>query len=111
MNVLRGGKIIFGSRLYDDVDEAEMKQIGFKCGVMYKKDEIRIKRIIFRISKGLSVFHTLDEEGKADQNEKKVIFYLFFGFGTSDIMQRKINRTLEIYCFKMVDYPKNDREL
>jgi hypothetical protein len=54
--------MLFGSKLYDsdNAENMKMKQIGFKCGVMYKKDELRIKRLIFRISRGLSVFHSLD---------------------------------------------------
>ena len=90
-----------------------MRQIGFKSGILLKKDEMLIKRTIFRISRGLSVFQTLEEDSvfgneNTDMKEKKVIFYLFFGFGTSEIMQRKINRTLDIYCLKSINYPKNE---
>lgn len=56
--------MLFGNKLYEseNAEAMKMKQIGFKCGIMFKKDELRIKRIIFRISRGLSVFHTLDED-------------------------------------------------
>ena len=64
-----------------------MKQIGFKCGILYKKDEMIIKRVIFRISRGLSIFQTLEDEGfrkeDATKKDRKIAFYLFFGFGTS----------------------------
>ena len=63
----------------------------------------------------MSVFQTLEDsvfEGDGgDQREKKIVFYLFFGFGTSEIVRRKINRTLEIYCMKSIDYPKSEEEL
>jgi len=43
-HILQGGKMLFGSQLYesDNAEDRKMKQIGFKCGVMYKKDELRI---------------------------------------------------------------------
>jgi hypothetical protein len=89
--------------------------VGFKCGILYKRDELMIKRIIFRMSRGLSVFHTLEEEVFGEEakeaGDKKIIFYLFFGFGTSPIMQTKVNKTLEIYCSMTLEYPKNEEQL
>lgn len=68
--IIKAGETLFGSKLYRRaVMEEEFgvsSKIQFKCGVIMKRDEGILRRTIFRMTKGLSIYYSTDyKEGGA----------------------------------------------
>jgi hypothetical protein len=67
--------------LEDDFSE---RQIQFKCGVLLKQDEAILRRTLFRVTKGLSIYYSveyLNDQDSPEQHQCQVIFFLVFGYG------------------------------
>lgn len=59
--ILKAGKELYGQSLYMRRQAEQPEQhIAFKCGVIGKQEENVLRRTLFRMTKGLSIYTSID---------------------------------------------------
>ena len=111
--VLRAGERLFGERLQGRGEQGG--RIGLKCGVIGKQEEAILRRTLFRMTKGLSIYESVDLEAVCGEGEGagqagKTAFFLILGSGQSRALSSKVERLLENYGIRSYDYPRSGEE-
>jgi hypothetical protein len=79
--------------------------------VIGKQEEAILRRTLFRMTKGLSIYTSIDYNDcqmEADgQQDGKSVFYLIFGYGESKVMSSKVEKLLENYNINSYKYPSS----
>lgn len=93
--------------------------LNLLAGVVNADDEMRLKRMVFRISKGraISTFWNLDyirnqvnphSITSKEKDHTKKIFAIFFQGGTENVLQMKILKILDIFQASRYNVPRSE---
>lgn len=99
-----------GSSSDDEIGSA-FSGIQTIAGVVRAEDEIKMKRMILRISRGRATPTFFDLEIKASASKDKLlkkIFTIFFPTGQDNVMFQKIIKVCEIYGASRFPLPRSD---
>ncbi|CAK83777.1 unnamed protein product (macronuclear) [Paramecium tetraurelia] len=94
---------------FQNEDSEEASLLGFQkmVGVILKEDEMRFKRIIFRITKGNIHVDIMDIQEHFIQQDRRIVqkcvFMLIYPNG--DLTQKKIQRVIESFSCNKFDIP------
>jgi V-type H+-transporting ATPase subunit a len=115
------------SGYYPDQRDVEAGTLGsgldIFSGVAKAEDEMRLKRMIFRVSKGRAVstfwdldidkFFEISKEDKTNKKDKKKIFSVFFQGGEENVLKIKILKIFDLFSATRynVPAPKEIREV
>lgn len=86
--------------------------LNFISGVIKAEDDLRMKRMIFRISKGRALPSFFDMEngdsllGKKDSKIKKKIFTIFFQGGIENVLLQKLIKVCDIFNASRFNIPR-----
>ena len=89
-----------------------LTELNFISGVIVAEDDIKFKRMIFRISRGRAIptFFDLTIENKALQiKQEKKIFIIFLHGGRNSILFQKILNICDIFGANTFTIPKKER--
>ena len=92
--------------------EEDETELNFISGVIIAEDDIKFKRMIFRVSRGRAIptFFDLTIENKALQIKKeKKIFIIFLQGGRNSILYQKILNICDIFSANTFPIPKKER--
>jgi len=92
-------------------DEGSNSGIGTIAGVVKAEDEVKMKRMIFRISRGRATPTFFDLEIRASGTKEKLlkkIFTIFFPGGQENVLMQKLVKVCDIYNASRFNIPKND---
>lgn len=100
------------NRIVSSSDE-ELGSSGINtiAGVVKAEDEVKMKRMIFRISRGRATPSFFDLEIRASGSKEKLIkkiFTIFFPGGQENILMQKLIKVCDIYNASRFPLPKSD---
>lgn len=99
-------------RLVSSSEEERVSNFNTIAGVVKAEDEIKMKRMIFRISRGRATPTFFDLEIKASGSKEKLIkkiFTIFFPGGEENILMQKIIKACDIYNASRFEIPPKDQ--
>ncbi len=85
--------------------------LNFMAGVIKAEDELRMKRMIFRISKGRAIptfFNLLPENRIIKTKVQKRIFTIFFQGGIESVLLAKLLKVCDIFGASRFNIPKKE---
>lgn len=91
--------------------EEDLSKITTIAGVVKAEDELKMKRMIFRISRGRATpsFFELGANAQAKDKALKKIFIIFFPGGGENILMQKLVKVCDIYNASRFSIPKVDK--
>ncbi|CAD8117146.1 unnamed protein product [Paramecium sonneborni] len=114
-NIIRENlEVLRNAVAFQNEDSEEASLLGFQkmVGVILKEDELRFKRIIFRITKGNIHVEIMDIQEHFIQQDKRIVqkcvFMLFYPCG--DLTQKKIQRVIESFSCNKFDIPTSQEQ-
>ena len=93
------------------LDDYEVSELNFISGIIRAEDDMRMKRMVFRASRGraLPTFFDLTIEDKLNQTKvEKKIFNIFIQGGTQNVLANKIIKICEIFGASRFTIPKRE---
>ena len=93
------------------LDDYEVSELNFISGIIKAEDDMRMKRMIFRASRGraLPTFFDLTMEDKLNQTKvEKKIFNIFVQGGTQNVLMNKIIQICDIFGASRFTIPKRE---
>ena len=93
------------------LDDYEVSELNFISGIIRAEDDMRMKRMIFRASRGraLPTFFDLTMEDKLSQTKvEKKIFNIFIQGGTQNILANKILNICDLFGASRFTIPKRE---
>ncbi len=101
-----------GSKKTDNLlDDFEVSELNFISGIIKAEDDMRMKRMIFRASRGRAIptFFDLTLEDKLNQTKvEKKIFNIFLQGGTQNVLAKKIIQICDIFGASRFTIPKRE---
>ena len=88
-----------------------MSELNFISGIIRAEDDMRMKRMIFRASRGRAIptFFDLTMEDKLSQTKvEKKIFNIFIQGGTQNVLANKIIQICDIFGASRFTIPKRE---
>lgn len=114
--ILSGTSDIFdiqkNQKLASSEEELDKSGINTIAGVVKAEDEIKMKRMIFRISRGRATPTFFDLEIRTSANKEKIIkkiFTIFFPGGPENILLQKLIKVCDIYNASRFSIPRYDQ--
>ena len=107
-NILKSKENVNSDLLLDDYNVSEL---NFISGIIRAEDDMRMKRMIFRVSRGraLPTFFDLTMEDKlTKQKIEKKIFTIFLQGGAQNFLASKIIKVCEIFGASRFTIPKRE---
>jgi V-type H+-transporting ATPase subunit a len=92
-------------------DEHGQSDLNFIAGVIRAEDDMRMKRMIFRMSKGRAIptFFDLVTENKIIKTKvQKKIFTIFFQGGVENVLLSKLLKVCDIFQASRFNIPRRD---
>ena len=93
------------------LDDFEVSELNFISGIIKAEDDMRMKRMIFRASRGRAIptFFDLTIEDKLNQTKvEKKIFNIFLQGGTQNVLAQKIIQICDIFGASRFTIPKRE---
>ena len=93
------------------LDDFEVSELNFISGIIKAEDDMRMKRMIFRASRGRAIptFFDLTIEDKLNQTKvEKKIFNIFLQGGTQNVLAQKIIQICDIFSASRFTIPKRE---
>ena len=93
------------------LDDYEVSELNFISGIIRAEDDMRMKRMIFRASRGRAIptFFDLTMEDKLSQTKvEKKIFNIFIQGGTQNVLANKIIQICDIFSASRFTIPKRE---
>ena len=93
------------------LDDFEVSELNFISGIIKAEDDMRMKRLIFRASRGRAIptFFDLTIEDKLNQTKvEKKIFNIFLQGGTQNVLAQKIIQICDIFSASRFTIPKRE---
>jgi V-type H+-transporting ATPase subunit a len=93
------------------LDDYEVSELNFISGIIKAEDDMRMKRMIFRASRGRAIptFFDLTMEDKLSQTKvEKKIFNIFIQGGTQNVLANKIIQICDIFGASRFTIPKRE---
>ena len=93
------------------LDDFEVSELNFISGIIKAEDDMRMKRMIFRASRGRAIptFFDLTIEDKLNQTKvEKKIFNIFLQGGTQNVLAQKIIQICDIFDASRFTIPKRE---
>jgi len=93
------------------MEEGFQSDLNFLAGVIKAEDDLRMKRIIFRISRGRAIptfFDLVTENKFAKIKSEKKIFTIFFQGGNENILLNKLIKICDLFGASRYNVPKRD---
>ena len=93
------------------LDDYEVSELNFISGIIKAEDDMRMKRMVFRASRGraLPTFFDLTIEDKLSQTKvEKKIFNIFIQGGTQNVLASKIIQICDIFGASRFTIPKKE---
>jgi V-type H+-transporting ATPase subunit a len=108
MDLGQSQKMQFG---HDEERQGSQSDLNFIAGVIKAEDDLRMKRMIFRISKGRAIptFFDLVTESKINKTKiQKKIFTVFFQGGIENILLGKLLKVCDIFGASRFNIPRRE---
>ncbi len=93
------------------LDDYEVSELNFISGIIKAEDDMRMKRMIFRASRGRAIptFFDLTMEDKLSQTKiEKKIFNIFIQGGTQNVLANKIIQICDIFGASRFTIPRRE---
>ena len=93
------------------LDDYAVSELNFISGIIKAEDEMRMKRMIFRASRGRAIptFYELTIDNKETQSKvEKRIFNIFLQGGANDTLSKKILNICDLFGASRFTIPKRD---
>ena len=93
------------------LDDFEVSELNFISGIIKAEDDMRMKRMIFRASRGRAIptFFDLTIEDRLNQTKvEKKIFNIFLQGGTQNVLAKKIIQICDIFGASRFTIPKRE---
>ena len=93
------------------LDDYEVSELNFISGIIRAEDDMRMKRMVFRASRGRAIptFFDLTMEDKLTQQKvEKKIFNIFIQGGGQNILANKIKQICDIFSASIFTIPKRE---
>ena len=93
------------------LDDYEVSELNFISGIIRAEDDMRMKRMVFRASRGRAIptFFDLTMEDKLTQQKvEKKIFNIFIQGGGQNILAKKIIQICDIFGASRFTIPKRE---
>jgi V-type H+-transporting ATPase subunit a len=105
---LRSGR---AGQMVQDQEFSNQSDLNFIAGVIKAEDDLRMKRMIFRISKGRAIptFFDLVTENKVMKAKvQKKIFTIFFQGGVENVLLGKLLKVCDIFGASRFNVPRRE---
>ena len=93
------------------MDDYEVSELNFISGIIRAEDDMRMKRMIFRASRGRALptfFDLTMEDSKTQTKIEKKIFNIFIQGGTENILANKIIQICDLFGASRFTIPKRE---
>ena len=93
------------------LDDYEVSELNFISGIIRAEDDMRMKRMVFRASRGRAIptFFDLTMEDKLTQQKvEKKIFNIFIQGGGQNVLANKIKQICDIFSASIFTIPKRE---
>ena len=93
------------------LDDYAVSELNFISGIIKAEDEMRMKRMVFRASRGRAIptFYELTIDNKETQSKvEKRIFNIFLQGGANDTLSKKILNICDLFGASRFTIPKRD---
>ena len=104
-------KFISSSQIAQDDEAGYRSDLNFIAGVIKAEDDMRMKRMIFRISKGRAIptFFDLVTENKIVKTKtQKKIFTIFFQGGVENVLLSKLLKVCDLFNASRFNIPRRE---